>query len=479
MSVKSTLNEAETVQDVRSLAHLPPIWPHDLLPDIRHLLAQSDAKLVVLDDDPTGTQTVYDTIVLTTWSVAVLARELQADAPGFYILTNSRSLNPSEAEQVTLEIIQNLQTASTQTGQAFEVVSRSDSTLRGHFPLETDTITNVLTQKPDGILLAPYFLEGGRVTVNDTHYILKDDQLIPAASSEFAQDATFGYRNSHLPSWVAEKTANRITPDQVCTLSLEIIRKGGPKAVKDVLMTVQNGQVCVVNALDLRDLEVVIVGQLLAEADGKRFLARTAASYVQVRLGLASRPLIDAAKLNADRHQAVGGLVVVGSYVPTTTTQLAMLLEHSDIIPVELDVPTLLTCEDPNTMLRQASQDVEQQLAAGNDVALFTSRDVVEGDDPERSLELSRRVSTSLIRIIGTLKTRPRFLIAKGGITSSDVATQALNVSRAVVMGQLLPGIPVWQLGDESRYPGLAYVVFPGNVGRSKSLLEAVDQFDT
>jgi uncharacterized protein YgbK (DUF1537 family) len=70
-------------------------------------------------------------------------------------------------------------------------------------------------------------------------------------------------------------------------------------------------------------------------------------------------------------------------------------------------------------------------------------------------------------------------LIAKGGITSSDVATQALNVSRAVVMGQLLPGVPVWQLGAESRYPGLAYVVFPGNVGRSKSLLEAVAQFDT
>ncbi len=466
-------------KDVGTLAHLPPIWPHDLLPDIRELLAQHSTKFVVLDDDPTGTQTVYDTAILTTWSVDVLTQELQMDAPGFYILTNSRSLNASEAEQVTLEIIQNLQTASSQTGRAFEVVSRSDSTLRGHFPLETDIITSALTQKPDGILLAPYFLEGGRITVNDTHYILQDDQLMPAASSEFARDATFGYTNSHLPSWVAEKTANRITSDQVRSISLETIREGGAEAVKDVLMTVIGGQVCVVNALDLRDLEVVVAGQLLAEADGKRFLARTAASYVQVRLGLASRPLIDASKLRTDTHQTSGGLVVVGSYVPTTTTQLAMLLEHSDIIPVELDVPTLLTCEDPNTMLRQASHDVERQLAAGNDVVLFTSRDVVEGDDPERSLELGRRVSTSLIRIVGTLQTRPRFLIAKGGITSSDVATQALNVSRAVVMGQLLPGVPVWQLGAESRYPGLAYVVFPGNVGRSKSLLEAVAQFDT
>ncbi|MEM6429892.1 MAG: four-carbon acid sugar kinase family protein, partial [Deinococcota bacterium] len=469
---------AETIQDVHTLGHLPPVWPQDLRPDIRDLLAQQQTKLVVLDDDPTGTQTVYNTAVLTTWSVDVLIKELQADALGFYILTNSRSLNASEAEQVTLEIVQNLQTASSQTGQAFELVSRSDSTLRGHFPLETDTITSALSQKPDGILLAPYFLEGGRVTVNDTHYILKDDQLIPAASSEFAQDASFGYTNSHLPSWVAEKTANHITADQVRTISLETIREGGPEAVKDVLITVHDGQVCVINALDPRDLEVVVAGQLLAEAGGKRFLARTAASYVQVRLGLASRPLIDASKLHTDTQQAAGGLVVVGSYVPTTTTQLAMLLEHSDIIPVELDVPTLLTCEDPNTMLRQANRDVERQLAAGNDVALFTSRELVEGDDPERSLELSRRVSTSLIRIVGTLKTRPRFLIAKGGITSSDVATQALNVNRAVVIGQLLPGVPVWQLGTESRYPGLAYVVFPGNVGRSKSLLEAVDRFD-
>jgi uncharacterized protein YgbK (DUF1537 family) len=36
-----------------------------------------------------------------------------------------------------------------------------------------------------------------------------------------------------------------------------------------------------------------------------------------------------------------------------------------------------------------------------------------------------------------------------------------------------LPGIPVWQLGEESRFPGMNYVVFPGNVGGADALLHA------
>jgi uncharacterized protein YgbK (DUF1537 family) len=282
-----------------------------------------------------------------------------------------------------------------------------------------------------------------------------------------------------LPDWVAEKTAGHIPAREVMTLSLETIRQGGPKAVCAQLQQCQNGQVCVVNAVTLRDLEVMVMGQLLAEAAGKQFLLRSAASYVQVRLGLETRPLLakDTLKTtNTITDTDAGGLLVVGSYVPTTTAQLAILLEHSNICPVELDVPAFLDCGEPEHMLSQLAKDVDHHLAQGLDVVLFTSRDLITGEGAEASLELGRRVSQSLVSIVRQLTATPRFVIAKGGITSSDIATQALHVTKATVQGQLLPGVPVWQLGRESRFPGLSYVVFPGNVGDSRALHEAINR---
>ena len=455
------------------LASLPEPWQVSLLADIRMHIQDDGRKIVVLDDDPTGTQTVYDLPVLTRWDVPTLTAELQADNPACYVLTNSRSLNEAKVKALLLELTTNLQYASQHTGRRLSIISRSDSTLRGHFPLETDLISKNIA-RPDGILLVPYFLEGGRFTIHNTHYLADGDTLTPASASPFAQDATFGYSTAHLPDWVAEKTAGRMSAAEVMTLPLETIRQGGPEAVCAQLQQCHDEQVCVVNAVTLRDLEVVVMGQLLAEASGKRFLPRTAASYVQVRLGLETRRLLSKDTLQTTDTDA-GGLLVVGSYVPTTTAQLAILLEHSDICPVELDVPALLACGDPELMLTQIAKDVDHHLAQGLDVVLFTSRDLITGAGAEANLELGRRVSQSLVNIVRQLTEVPRFVIAKGGITSSDIATQALHVTKATVQGQLLPGVPVWQLGAGSRYPGLSYVVFPGNVGDARALHDAIN----
>jgi hypothetical protein len=50
------------------LATLPPEWPKDLFPEIRERVQAPGKKVVVLDDDPTGTQTVHHLWVLTRWS---------------------------------------------------------------------------------------------------------------------------------------------------------------------------------------------------------------------------------------------------------------------------------------------------------------------------------------------------------------------------------------------------------------------------
>ena len=179
--------------------------------------------------------------------------------------------------------------------------------------------------------------------------------------------------------------------------------------------------------------------------------------------------MITAAEMGA--VGAGGGLFVVGSYVPKTTAQVEALLAQPHIAPVEVEVASLLNGTARDAMIRAAQQAIDRALAAGQDVVLYTSRGLVTGPDAASSLAIGQQVSSALVAIVAGLTVTPRFLVAKGGITSSDVATAALGVRRAMVMGQILPGVPVWRTGAESRLPGMAYVVFPGNVGGDDALV--------
>ena len=322
-----------------TLADLPPVWPESRLAAIQAKLPAA-AKLVVLDDDPTGTQTVYDVPVLTTWAVDDLIAELVAPGPVFYILTNSRSLPLPDAQALNAEIGEHLAAAQAETGRRAVVVSRSDSTLRGHYPGEVDALAEALDLTDAATLIIPFFLEGGRYTIDNIHYVAEDDQLVPAAQTPFARDAAFGYQHSDLCEWVAEKTGGRIAAADVAAITLDDLRRGGPAAVATKLTDLAPGQVAVVNAADLRDLEVLVDALLDAEATGKQFVYRTAASFVQIRVGLPTRPLLTAADLKLPPQG--GGLFVVGSYVPKTTGQVTELLALPGVTPVEIAVPALL-----------------------------------------------------------------------------------------------------------------------------------------
>jgi uncharacterized protein YgbK (DUF1537 family) len=79
-----------------------------------------------------------------------------------------------------------------------------------------------------------------------------------------------------------------------------------------------------------------------------------------------------------------------------------------------------------------------------------------------------------LVKIVSGLRQRPDWFVAKGGITSSDLATEALQIRRALVLGQAQPGVPVWLSGPGSKWPNLPYIVFPGNVGSGDALANLV-----
>ena len=462
-----------SVDQASAFAALPPVWPEDVLPAIRQQLAAAPSKLVVLDDDPTGTQTVYDVPVVTQWDELTLVTEFANELPCFYVLTNSRSLPPAAARQLNLELATNLRRAAERTGRTFTLVSRSDSTLRGHYPVETDALAEIAGPY-DATLIFPYFEAGGRITVGNVHFVASDGRLTPAASTPFASDAAFGYRHSDLREWVEEKTGGRILAAAVESIPLEAVRREGPYGVARRLLALPRGAVCIVNAVVSRDAEVLALATLLAERAGQRLLYRTAASFVAARLALTSRPLLSTADLVL--RGSGGGLIVAGSHVPKTTAQLAVLRTALPVHVVELSVHDLLSEQPRKATFVAASAEVDRMLTTGRDVLLVTSRTLVTGADAAASLAIGRVVSDALGAVVQALATQPRFVIAKGGITSSDVATHGLGVKRAWVRGQILPGVPVWELGAETKFPGIPYVVFPGNVGGDDSLKICVEK---
>jgi uncharacterized protein YgbK (DUF1537 family) len=167
---------------------------------------------------------------------------------------------------------------------------------------------------------------------------------------------------------------------------------------------------------------------------------------------------------------------MVGSHVKKTTQQLENLKNLDGIKFIEFNQHLVLDDEAFEAEIKRVIKEAEDNISAGQTVAVYTRRERFDLNtgNKEDELRLSIKISDAVTRIISDLSVRPNFIIAKGGITSSDIGTKGLKVKRALVLGQILHGIPVWLTGEESKFPGMPYVIFPGNVGTPTSLLEAV-----
>lgn len=439
--------------------------------------------LVVLDDDPTGTQTCHDINVLAVWDHDTLLEEFASGSRGFFILTNSRALPTLEARKLIASICGAVKEAARASRREFEIVLRGDSTLRGHFPDEPEVAEEVCG-RVDAWILAPFFRQGGRLTINDIHYVSSPDgKLVPAAQTPFAKDATFGYTKSDLRDYVVEKSKGGISSDRVQSISLEDIRVGGHLRVAELLLSFPVGSIIIANAVVDTDMEVFVLGVLEAQSRGKRYLYRTGAAFVSTRLGIEQIPPLTPRDLKMDLSpKAPGGLVIAGSYVPKTTAQLESLVSGraGKLHRIEIDVEALLQgTETSQQTILAATDEAGRWILNGDDVLIMTSRKLITGSDELSSLKIGSVVASALVLFLRMLIPRPRYIIAKGGITSSDAATKSLGFRRARIRGQAASGVPLWQCVEESsKYPGITYVVFPGNVGEDTTLRDLVASWE-
>lgn len=439
----------------------------------------TQTKIIAIDDDPTGSQTVHSCLLLTAWDVQTLIDALQDASPLFFILSNTRGMDATRAAEVTRNICVNLKQALAQLkSQGIDinpiVVSRSDSTLRGHYPVETDIIAQELGPF-DAHFMIPAFFEAGRFTRDSIHYLVVNGKPVPVHETEFARDSVFGFSTAYLPDYVEEKTRGRIKADNVERFLLADVR-GDCRAR---LRKLSGNVCCVVDCETQSDLNH-FAEQLQAVAkEGKRFLFRSAASLLTALANLPPQPIKPQDMAYYVREQKPG-VILIGSHVAKTSAQLAYLREHTDVVAVQVDV-TLLNVTDSVQWLQAATRlanniiaQVEAAHQRGKTVAIYTSREELQFSSQTARLAFGERVSAFLMELVHRLPKSIGFLISKGGITSNDVLSTGLKLKQSRVLGQILTGCSVVRCpAEHDRFPDLPVVIFPGNVGDETALAQA------
>ena len=325
---------------------------------------------------------------------------------------------------------------------------------------------------------SPYFRQGERYTINNIHYVREGERLIPAGLTEFAKDKTFGYQASHLGKWCEEKSNGRYRAEDMIYLSLSDLRAANTDRLARQLGTAKGFQKIIVNAACDEDVDVFVTALCKAIKAGGEYLFRCAAALPKALGGVTDKALLTKDDLvrSGDRH---GGMVLIGSHVGKTTRQLAALRESPlPLDYIEFNQHLVLMDHGLEKETARVAAAADESIAAGRTVVVYTRRDRLDlpACDAEGQLQISVQISVAVTDIVARLTQKPRFILAKGGITSSDVGTKALRVRRATVMGQIAPGVPVWQTGPESKFPFIPYVIFPGNVGEDSTLRSVVEQ---
>jgi uncharacterized protein YgbK (DUF1537 family) len=454
------------------LRQYPPAANDELRRSIAALLHTRNIRIVVLDDDPTGIQTVHGNYLLTNWKPENIAAALADSTPFFYVLTNTRALSDADAEQTVRQVMNALLEANRPLGYKLVFVSRSDSTLRGHFPLEPDVIRQEIVKQGIPVSLptvfTPAFFEAGRYTVGGVHYMKEGDRLIPVSETEFARDNVFGYAHAELIEYIREKSGGQITPDDIVHIPLDELRKRSAKELEQAIAESADKKYITLDALDYSDLQKFgyALLQVAARNDGYTLLC-TSSSMPKALSGIADRPLLDARTLACGEG---GGVFIVGSHVKKTTGQLARLLDLSSVTGVEIDI--LEALHAPGPLLEKTEEKLLALHRSGQIPVVYTSRQELRLDNAAERQQVGQRISDFLVDLVGNLRFRPAWLVAKGGITSHDILTRGLGIERARVLGQVLPGVPAVVTGKENRFPEMPYIIFPGNVGSEEALRE-------
>jgi uncharacterized protein YgbK (DUF1537 family) len=411
-------------------------------------------KTIVLDDDPTGTQSATGVTVLLESNADLLAEALQG-ANSVYVQTNSRALPAEEAVALVGRIKTDGEAAAQRLGDHVRFVLRGDSTLRGHVFAESEVFLD-----DDAVMLfVPAFPDGGRTTRGGVHYVQVGDQELPAHESEYAQDPVFGFSTGVLVDYVAEKSGRR-----GLAVALEQVRAG---ELTRILAEAPASAVVLPDVVDAGDVSAIARAVDDVTARGRRVVVRCAAPLAAELAGVTSRELLPTPLV--ERAERV--LLVCGSHTHGASAQLQPVAEAWGA-PVVVNTATAL---DAPTAAGLEAADAARSAFAGQPVTVLTTER--ERSSEHNTLAHGERVMAALTTAVASLLPAVGVVVAKGGITSAEVARTGIGATSARVLGQVLPGVSVWRMSARDGRDVL-YVVVPGNVGGPDTLTRVLDALD-
>lgn len=408
-------------------------------------------KCLVLDDDPTGTQSASNVVVLLRWNADSIIEVLR-EHDAVYLLTNTRAVDEAEAVALLQSIRADRDTAAEVLGEPVHIVLRGDSTLRGHVFAETEAFAD----PDDVVVFQPAFPQGGRTTVDGMHFVRIDGVDIPAHESEYADDPVFPFDSGYLPDYVRARTSR--TP---LSVPLADVRAGRLPAI---LAEAAPGTVILPDAETDDDVRLSAAAIRESWLAGGSVVVRSASPLAAAIAGVESdgllpRPLIDTSEPT---------LLVCGSHTDGATRQLEPVIARWGVLAT-VDTDAALTDTDAESA-RLAGSVVAGVEASG--FGAVVSDRVRRAD--HNTLEHGERVMSVLTSVVAAVRTKVTNVVSKGGITSADVARIGLGADRAYVRGQVLTGVSVWDLTTPEGN-SVTYIVVPGNVGDPSTIVDALD----
>ncbi len=441
-------------------------------------------KIIIFDDDPTGSQTVYGCPLLLNWDEQTLEKAFTQSSPLIFILANTRSLSSALAVKKTREICSSIKKFFLRQGYSkddYFYISRGDSTLRGHGVLEPAILAEELGPF-DATFHIPAFLEGGRTTENGIHYL----NGIPVHTTDFGRDNTFGFSTSDLAKWIEEKSFGKIHAENILhveikQLEMAFTNEDGFKSLLSFLSKLENNISVVVDAKLPYHLET-LARAIKVVSKEKRFLFRTAASFIKSLSELPSNPndtsdLVSLKSKNNDLKYKPG-LIVVGSHMKLATDQLEVLLKDNSCEGLEIPVSKLadiFALEDFKEEILELEDILLSKIDDILDIkkvpVLYTTREEMKFSSCSKRMNFGLELAEFMAILVRKITHKFGYIISKGGITTQLLLQKGLSFNQVDLKGQILPGLSI--VTSNSDQYDLPVVTFPGNLGNEKTLLES------
>ena len=442
-------------------------------------------KIIIIDDDPTGSQTVNGCNLILKWDYETLLKGLKDSSNLLFILANTRSLSKKDVKIRLKEIcsaLREIMNNSSFAEEDFVLISRGDSTLRGHNFIEP-YIINELLGPFDATFYIPAFIEGNRTTVNGNHFV----DNIPIHKTIFSKDKIFGFNTSNVKELIYEQSNFQLDFSHIENIFIrdfELLETNQTNKLCKYIEKLKNNKKVIVDIMDYSQLDKFsrIIKSLLKK---KKFLFRSAASFISslsnVKRTQKDHIYFSQLRRKNNNGKAMKGLIVVGSYVELTTRQLNKVLEISLCKPIEINVFKLYEFFkigdnlNLNSLKKLIMNAIRQNLIRESIPVLYTSRKTIFPTDKNDLIQFQLFLSAFIAEIVSAIKNEIGYLISKGGITTNTIISEGLEADSVYLEGQILPGISLVTFNLLKQKGKLPIVTFPGNIGNKMSLVKALE----